>query len=263
MLDGKPFYWRHSDDEWWDEIRIVDLTPKPLLRLVTRMRYKTSGLSGDEWRTSVYWQVSEPWQGALLADAPDQAQQGWRDLDGPYHRLKSGCAAIYPGVYTSHVLQHPRMISRVEFWRKNRMLYISQFGDDQPEPRSLLVTLGHLPWALLTAREQSQMTREIFQWSDSLCFQPGCAALAVSEYRLKKRYCNDGEVHEHMGEYRRRFCQRHLRRGDGALEDADANYEVLSGPGPGEAQAWEADESKSVFGGVIGVPKALTQRGGE
>jgi hypothetical protein len=38
---NKPDYKRHNDDEWIDEVRIV-----------TVPRYKTSGLSGDEWRFS-------------------------------------------------------------------------------------------------------------------------------------------------------------------------------------------------------------------
>lgn len=39
--NGKPNYKRHEDDEWYDEIRIT-----------TKPRYKTSGMSGDEWRFS-------------------------------------------------------------------------------------------------------------------------------------------------------------------------------------------------------------------
>ena len=41
MKLSAPYYKRHADDEWFDEIRI-ELVP----------RYKTSGLSGDEWRVS-------------------------------------------------------------------------------------------------------------------------------------------------------------------------------------------------------------------
>ncbi len=38
---GQPWYERHHDDEYFDEITIR-----------TQPRWKTSGLSGDEWRTS-------------------------------------------------------------------------------------------------------------------------------------------------------------------------------------------------------------------
>ena len=45
----------HHDDEWYDEVRIT-----------TVPRYKTSSLSGDEWRTSARIQIlrktaSAPW----------------------------------------------------------------------------------------------------------------------------------------------------------------------------------------------------------
>jgi hypothetical protein len=45
-ISDKPNYKRHDDDEWFDEIRIV-----------TVPRYKTSGMSGDEWRFSANVQL--------------------------------------------------------------------------------------------------------------------------------------------------------------------------------------------------------------
>lgn len=45
MIDNKPSYKRHENDDWIDEIRI-DTVP----------RYKTSGMSGDEWRFSAHAQ---------------------------------------------------------------------------------------------------------------------------------------------------------------------------------------------------------------
>jgi len=42
----KPSYKRHEDDDWIDEIKIV-----------TVPRYKTSGMSGDEWRFSAKVQL--------------------------------------------------------------------------------------------------------------------------------------------------------------------------------------------------------------
>ena len=42
MFDNtKPTYKRHEDDDWIDEVRIINVP-----------RYKTSGMSGDEWRFS-------------------------------------------------------------------------------------------------------------------------------------------------------------------------------------------------------------------
>lgn len=56
MIDMKrPTYKRHADDEWWDEIRIT-----------TVPRYKSSELSGDEWRTSAKIQVFR--KGVLMGE---------------------------------------------------------------------------------------------------------------------------------------------------------------------------------------------------
>lgn len=54
MLDNsKPTYKRHEDDDWIDEIKII-IVP----------RYKTSGMSGDEWRFSATVQLFR--KGVLL-----------------------------------------------------------------------------------------------------------------------------------------------------------------------------------------------------
>lgn len=53
----KPDYKRHNDDEWIDEVRIV-----------TVPRYKTSGMSGDEWRFSA--QVEFLRKGVVLYTRP-------------------------------------------------------------------------------------------------------------------------------------------------------------------------------------------------
>jgi len=46
LNNTKPSYKRHEDDDWIDEIKIV-----------TVPRYKTSGMSGDEWRFSARVQL--------------------------------------------------------------------------------------------------------------------------------------------------------------------------------------------------------------
>lgn len=56
MLETKTAsYKRHDDDEWYDEIRI-SVVP----------RYKTSGLSGDEWRVSAKIEIFR--KGVLLKE---------------------------------------------------------------------------------------------------------------------------------------------------------------------------------------------------
>ncbi len=178
---GKPFYKRHPDDRWVDEVRIV-----------TVPRFKTSWRSGDEWRTSV----------------------------------------------------------RIEFWRKGNVIHTRTVGDLQA---ALMMVSG-----------------EYVRWGDEgilnpdatkhLCFQPGCAERAVSEYELKANYCREGHQSEpYQWSERRRFCQKHLRRGDCGLEDSDANYNIISGPGPDQARGWEGDESPAAQ--VLVQPESLDKIG--
>jgi hypothetical protein len=161
---SEAFYKRHPDDRWIDEVRMV-----------TVPRFKTSGLSGDEWRTSV----------------------------------------------------------RIEFWRKGEVIHTRTVGDLQAA-------------LMMVAAEYVRFGDDGIDNPEStnhLCFQPGCSDKAVSEYELKANYCREGHKSEPHWSERRRFCQKHLRRGDCALEDADANYTVIAGPGPDQARGWEQDES--------------------
>lgn len=172
---------RHHDDEIIDEITFK-VVP----------RYKTSGLSGNEWRLSTLVQLK--WKGALL-------------YERSYHRMEDAAA--------------------------------------------------HLPWLLrtfseLSADELSPGGRALLRRRDGLCHQPGCSNTAISVYRLKKEFSREG-YYERVptGDVLMAFCAVHARRGDCGLEDADRNYEVVSGPGPDGAKGWEKHESPSTFGGVV------------
>lgn len=166
---GKPWYERHDDDEYFDEIIIK-----------TRPRWKTSGMSGDEWRTSASITVK---------------RKGHTILETSTNKIRSAAA--------------------------------------------------YLPWLLLTMFEQDHVTRLPDFLDHSLCFQPGCDNPAVSVYRLKQDYCASGKAHELHTETRLAFCRTHLERGDCGLKDSDSNYEVVSGPGPHEADLTGATISES------------------
>lgn len=166
---GQPWYERLDKDEYFDEITIK-----------TVPRFKTSGLSGDEWRTSASITVKR--KGHVIAE-------------GRTNSIQSAAA--------------------------------------------------YLPWFLLTMFEGDGATRVPDTVDEALCFQPGCDQPAVSIYRLKSNYCREGKPHELHSETRVAFCQRHLRRGDCAFKDADANYEVVSGPGPDGANLSGAIISES------------------
>lgn len=171
-LRDKPRFLRHEDDKGCDEVSICTIP-----------RYKTSGLSGDEWRVS-----------ALL-----------------------------------------------QFKRKGEVIAERSFRDVE-------TALAFAPGLLIETLEDASV---VIKEQHELCFQPGCAEPATTEYRLKHRYNADGRIIERYDgrDLRRRFCARHSRRGDCGLEDADRNYELVSGHPAMPVQS--ADESPSVFGGVI------------
>ncbi len=89
---------------------------------------------------------------------------------------------------------------------------------------------------------------------DGTCDQEGCAEQATVTYRMKQEFCNKTYSSGHQPIdlndeiVIRQFCARHSTRGDCAFEDADKNYEIISGittPPQG------SDESPSAFGGVV------------
>lgn len=218
---------RLANDTFFDEVCLVDRGGVGMLRLRTFYRYKTSGLSGNEWRTSMMWQSKiaavMPHDRAVARDA-----DGWQSYDGPYHTITDGLAAAYPGIYTSHKAAHALPVEWIEFRRKGRMLYRSNMaGSAAP----LLTVAGHLPWAWIESGDHPHGTDEMWAWSNTLCFQPGCAEVAVSTYTWRKPLLATS--------FARRFCAVHLRRGDQAVGDSDKDYTVLDGPGPEGAAGWE------------------------
>lgn len=182
MATKDPFYKRHPDDEYYDKITIE-----------TVPRYKTSEMSGDEWRVS----------------------------------------------------------ATMKFWRKGQLVFERTFNKMETAAIAM-------PWFFKTAGEGPEF-KQIKD--EKLCDQPGCGNDAVNEFRLKKEYSERGEElsEKNMSSFekRRKFCERHARRGDCGLEDSDSNYEVISGPGPDGAKGFEKDVSPSQFGGVIELEQDL------
>lgn len=108
-----------------------------------------------------------------------------------------------------------RISASIQFWRKGKLIYQSGCRDIEA---AMTMIGGEYLRALDNAHGY-------FAGDGVHCDQEGCSDAATVRYRLKKRYCKEG--HEHSGpswdEYRH-FCDRHKRRGDCALEDADRNY---------------------------------------
>ena len=114
--------------------------------------------------------------------------------------------------------------------------------------------LMHLPSAWLAA--QCPIPDRVIELEQHKCDQPSCATDAVSIFRLKEKFSAQGEKLDQSDglsswEERRQFCQKHLRRGDCGREDADDNYEIVSGPGP--SQSSNSEESPSAFGGIVEI----------
>ena len=165
-MSDKTAYWKpHRDDDGIDEIRIF-----------VRERYKTSGLSGDEWR---------------------------------FARV-------------------------MQFMCKGQVVFERAFNG------SLDRVASWVPWMFTDAMESGDMGQRLNDIRDKagLCMQPGCAEPAVSVYEIIEEFGSQGqrlhpdEASSKWHSHRRRFCQRHLTRGDCGREDSDQNYRVISGPGP-------------------------------
>jgi len=223
---------RHEDDRGFDEIRLVGAGGF-MLRLSITERYKTSGMSGDEWRFSYVWAAG--------------VEGAWVDFDGGYSRMDPACAALYPGLYTSHQEWHAVSVLSADFYSHGEKLYEATYDGDA---RPLLTMAGHLPWTYIVAGESGAC-----RVSKTLCAQPGCADPWTSLFGLRARYSRMGVKSSATTEYPksirqdvRGFCGKHLRRGDCGLDDADSNYFVISGAGPdgGDDHASKMDSPSRV-----------------
>lgn len=135
------------------------------VRIVTVPRYKTSGMSGDEWRIS----------------------------------------------------------AKTQFFRKGEMVH--ETGYRNVEMACVFASTDYYK-----AQDDG---KAFFGGIGDKCDQEGCAEVATNTLKLKKEFCHQGhESNPYQYDQRplvRKFCDRHSRRGDCGLDDADVNYEVLSG----------------------------------
>lgn len=244
---------RLDRDPWFDRIDVLTdglvLVPghaavRVVLRLRCNYRYKTSGLSGNQWRVSWMWQANV----RLLGDVQPAREAGWWNYDGPYHTIEAACAAAFPGIFTSQQQIHNYRCLHIDFFRKNRKLYEA----NHPTTQRVIDALGHLPWALLMAGDAG-VPEGTSAWNNALCFQSGCPEPAVSVYQLKQEFCCDGHPGTPTPIVLRCFCGIHLERGDGGLEDADSNYVVLEG-GRGPDQATPHEFSRAAKTVIVDVP---------
>jgi hypothetical protein len=228
---------RHRDDDYWDEIAID--TEKVHLRAFIVPRFKTSGLSGDEWRISAKLEVHH---------------DGHKEpvVSHGFHRMHRGLCAygshfIYQGA--AHLLGEPNafLVAR----RKGVVLTqhrFPYFGDAAMGMGWHILTANEgrkdMPWHHLTDEEERQH-----------CQQVGCPDPPVNVFHLKKIVSDEGfkePKYDFEGQYVW-YCARHTTRGDCGFEDADANLELVAGSGVAREHA--DDESPAAFGGVIEIDK--------
>lgn len=239
---------RHPDDKGIDEILFCGVLPasredavaSAFLRLSVRERYKTSGLSGDEWRFSTMLQLRE------------RPGQPWVDTSSGYRDLEAHAAFLYAELFGDFVQgeKHPwlyrRKVGGMAFSWKDLPVYAMGYDG---EATDLLVACGHLSSALIQAGEQGEYQGGALE---RLCCQPGCAAPLVSVYRKRFDWCSRcGEKSTPFRPEHRGFCAAHLRRGDCGLDDADDNYEVVSGPGPDGHEPDPTIVRQSAFAGIV------------
>ena len=275
MKEEKLDFRQHHDDEGVDEVRLLLLDPEggesvPMIRCIMRPRYKTSGLSGDEWRVSACWQAR-----AALLERADHPPEAWLDYDTGYGRLQTAMQAVFPGLVSSHQGWWQLPCASMDFLRKGRPVFRFTHGDDDSVP--LLLAMGHLPWSFTILPEkvtEAQVEADNVgpglysgEITKDLCFQVGCAEKATTTFRMKHLYSREGDkkpAHFPGREWERyaiRFCQRHVRRGDCGLEDADRNYELVEGPT--QSSMVPSDESPSGLATGDGVIPGTPKYGGE
>ncbi len=220
----------HHEDPWAD---VIILNGIRSLRLVIRERYKTSELSGDEWRFGYMWQV---------------LGSEWTDLDGSYGSQDAAIAAFYPAFRTSHPDWHDNICNSTQFtWKGQPLIEMSDDG----KPMPLLHAIGCVSWAMRAGRSDHQWKKD----DSNVCAQPGCCEKPVSLFRKTEDwYQHIGKTHEHYdGKAYRQFCKAHLRRGDCGLDDADRNYELIEGLGPDGNEPDPSVVKPSLFGGIVQI----------
>lgn len=113
-----------------------------------------------------------------------------------------------------------RISARIEFWRKGKLILESACGDI--ESAVTLVGARYL--------EAVDNGNGYFAGEGDICDQEGCAEPATVTYKVKKEYSRDNP-HEWNKPYDhlviRKFCNKHKRRGDCGMDDADENYEKI------------------------------------
>jgi hypothetical protein len=217
----------HQDDDYWDHANVIAHGGVYLSANVIP-RFKTSGLSGDEWR--IHAQLE------MQVDNKLVFEQGFRSMNTLFAN-----SAHFVYKHAKQLLENPKAVLQVR--RKGHLLFEQSF-DTFGE-----AALG-MGWHNILANEGTKDIKWHHLTNDQereRCQQVGCSATPTNVYRLKKlsRSRSHGTLEAPRaweGQYTW-YCARHTERGDCGLEDCDSNLVLVSGNGIPVVVA--ADESPS------------------
>lgn len=120
-----------------------------------------------------------------------------------------------------------RISAKIQLLRKGKVVFEDHRGNIEAAAR-------HLAWIIDKATDDG---KAYFGGEGDTCDQEGCSDKATVTYRVKRTYCSTcgkterGSTEEEVartlsgGNSIRQFCERHKRRGDCGIDDADSNYE--------------------------------------
>lgn len=208
---------RHKDDGYWDRVEVLARDVTLLATIVPR--YKTSGLSGDEWRISARLQVEFNSNANVLIDRCFHSMRHLTEYSPIFlYRQASACLNIKDATLTAY--------------RKGHALTKRQF----PTFGEAAIGIG---WHIVTANEGEPGVdwRHLTDEEErSHCQQVGCWEHPVNVYRLKKILYGKGPKTFMVPQYDFEgqfvwYCARHTTRGDCGFEDADKNLELIEGDG--------------------------------
>ena len=227
---------RHHDDDYVDEVYLSANGAR--LRTCIKPRYKTSGLSGNEWRIRA---VLDVFKGAAEEPFFSRSFHSMRRLfEYAPKFIYSDCRDVLD-CSTASLIVRRKGVTLFQQW-------FPTFG----EPA---IGLG---WYITIANEGTEGV-EWHHLTDAEerehCQQVGCGDPPVNFYHLKKLQAGNNSLmiepeYDFIGQYTW-YCARHTERGDCGLEDADDNMELVSGTGVPLVRL--EDESPSGFAGAIEV----------
>lgn len=108
-----------------------------------------------------------------------------------------------------------RISASIQVFRKGNMVHEAGYRDVETAAKYLPALLGQL----------NDDGKAYYAGEGDICDQEGCSAPATVTLQKKADYCRSGHKSEiTIGVSVRKFCERHKRRGDCGMDDADDNY---------------------------------------